>query len=672
MNGKLKHRKGKSEGNKGMRNILFKNNNYSTNNNTRLKTTYNNNNNKTKINMKIINKKNANKREEILNTINKNEPYTIFRSSGLPPISFQKSLNHFYSPKHQFSIGVNRTYKIPSFMPTDKEGIILELYHVANDMDTQNKELDDLKTDYNNLINNSLAYKVIIEKILNLDTNYDNNNDDKKVNTLKNREKSKSDDNFIIINSIEENEEYIPNKTRNVKKNYKGYKYNNNSYITTMKNNKSKFIIKNINLNDKVNPITLNVLSKQKNDLDKILIQKEQNLIEIKNNEKNKNFDEYISLLNEKNTQLETLVNQSQKLRYKQYEDESQIDSYLTKIKKLNDEINSYNDKLKIHKNDLDILKRDIDSLLKYKEELKQKEVKLYENEKQNKNYLIEKQKKLTEINNLLQEKQKYFEEKQKIDFQIRDLQKQEDNMKKVLDKKNITIKGIKRDNEDLANQIEYYEERRNKLLEKADQPRKNRIRMKEMEIEIKELEKNIVTYKVENDEKEKNMEEEVKNNDEKLQKQEEEIDAHEGIVKELEKKINNLKNELKNAEDTNTKRGEELTKVEVEYKNMIEQNRIEKENKEKLKKEKDMEKSKEEEMKNKQHEEKINELEKNIKELSEEEGKLKVENDKIKEENKKLTDLHKKKMELYKLCKSKQGQLEKILNDIKELSDNS
>ena len=58
--------------------------------------------------------------------------------------------------------------------------------------------------------------------------------------------------------------------------------------------------------------------------------------------------------------------------------------------------------------------------------------MKLYENEKKNKNYLIEKQKKLTEINNLLQEKQKYFEEKQKIDFQIRDLQKQEDNMKKV------------------------------------------------------------------------------------------------------------------------------------------------------------------------------------------------------------------------------------------------
>ena len=91
MNGRLKHRKGKSEGNKGMRNILFKNNNYSSNNNTRLKTTYYNN-NKTKINMKIINKKNANKREEILNTINKNEPYTIFRSSGLPPINFQKSI----------------------------------------------------------------------------------------------------------------------------------------------------------------------------------------------------------------------------------------------------------------------------------------------------------------------------------------------------------------------------------------------------------------------------------------------------------------------------------------------------------------------------------------------------------------------------------------------------
>ena len=185
MNGRINYKKGKSDGNKDMRKLLFKNTNYSSNNNTRLQTTYNSNRTKAN-NIKIINKKNANKREEILNTLNKNEPYSIFRSSGLPPITFQKSLNHFYSPKHQFSTGMKRSFNIPNFMPTDKEGIIQELYHVANDMEIQNKELEELKTEYDNLVNNSLAYKVIIEKILNLDVNDNNtngtndNNDEKK------------------------------------------------------------------------------------------------------------------------------------------------------------------------------------------------------------------------------------------------------------------------------------------------------------------------------------------------------------------------------------------------------------------------------------------------------------------------------------------------------------
>jgi hypothetical protein len=268
-------------------------------------------------------------------------------------------------------------------MPTDKEGIILELYHVANDMDVQNKELEELKADYDNLVNNSLAYKVIIEKILSLDANDNNtngingtngNNGEKKLitNTLKNREKSKSDDNFIIINSIDEKEEFIPNKTRNSMKKNKNNKNNSNSYIYTIKNNKSKYILKNLNLNDKIKPTTISVLSRQNIDLNRILTEKEKHLIEIKKNEKNKKFDEYISLLNEKNTQLETLVDKSQKLRYKQYETEGQMENYLAKIKKFNDEINSYIDKLKINKNDLDLVKKDLDSLSKFHQELKQ------------------------------------------------------------------------------------------------------------------------------------------------------------------------------------------------------------------------------------------------------------------------------------------------------------
>ena len=600
MNGRLNLKKGKSDGKKDMRKLLFKHNNYSSYYNKRLKTTYNNKRIK-QNNIRIINKKNANKREEILNTLNNNKGYSIFGSAGLPPVNIQKNFNNLYSPKNEFNLGIKNSFNTPYSIPRDKEGLIVELYHMSDDMDVQNKELENLQIDYNNLISNNLAYKIIIEKILELDENGNDINGKNRINTLKNKEKSKSENNFNNINAIDENEELLPLSTMNTKsKNFKKNKMNNTSYISTIKNKKSKYILKNLNLNDIVNPSTINVLSKQNTDLNRILIEKERNLIKIKKDEKNKNFDEYISLLNEKNGQLEVLVNQSQKLQYQQYEIENQINIYTTKIKRITEENNSINDKLKINKNDLEILKKDIESLLRYKEELKEKEIKLNEDEKQNKSNLKEKQKKENEIDNLLKDKQKYFDEQEKIRIHIKDLQKQEDNIKKTIDKKNNTIKGIKKENEDLTKQIIYYEERRSKLLEKADQPRKNRIRMKEMENEINALEKDIISYKVENDEKEKNMEETEEKNNEIIKNQEEEIDNHPYIIKELETDIGDLKNELKNLEDNKYKTEEELSKLKEEYKNLLEQIRQEKENKEKIKKEKEIQETKDEDMKKK------------------------------------------------------------------------
>ena len=289
MNGRLNFKKGKSDGNKDiMQKLLFKNNNYSSFYNQRLKTTYNNNRKKPN-NLKIINKKNANKREEILNTLNNNKGYSIFGPAGLPPVNIQKNSNDLYSPKNPFNLGIKNSFNTPYSIPRDKEGLIVELYHVTNDMDVQNKELEDLQKDYNNLISNSLAYKTIIEKILELDENGNYINGNIHINTLKNREKSKSENNFRSINTIDENEEFIPLNTLNAKsKNIKRNKINNTSYMSTIKNNKSKFILKNLNLNDIVNPTTINVLSRQNTDLNKILIDKERKLIDIKKDEKKK------------------------------------------------------------------------------------------------------------------------------------------------------------------------------------------------------------------------------------------------------------------------------------------------------------------------------------------------------------------------------------------------
>ena len=655
-------KKGKNNGNKEIRSfILNHNKNYS------IKTNYINNLTKPN-NLKIINANKANKREEILSTIKKTNQYTFFLSS-VSPQSKSPYRNEYinlnsYSSKSCSKMG--QIFNTPHYLSPDKEGLVAELYHISNDMEIQNKELNDLKNKYNNCINNSLEYKEIIEKILKSDESGNYINSNNSAYDLKYREKSKSENNFNRIRTIiKENDEFLPTKTMYLNLKFcKNNTINNELRLNLIKNNnniktKSKLFLKN----------SINILIKQKADLNRLLIEKERFLIKIKNNKKNKIFDEYIVLLNEMNIQQEILLYQVQKLKFAKHEGDNLINIYLIKIKKFIDEINSMNDKIKMNKNDLEIIKKDIESLLKCKEELKQKKIKLNENEKQNKDNYKEKQKKENEIDNLLKEKKKFFEEQEKIELQIRDLKKKENKFKKFIEKSNLTIKGIRRENDDLTKQILYYEERRNKLLEKADRPRKNRIRMKEMENEIKDLEKNIVNYKVENDEKEANMEETIEKNNQTIENQETIINNHDYEVKDLETKINGLKDELKKLEENNSKIGEILLKIENEYKEIQEHNKQQKEKKEKIKKEKEMQLQNEEMVKNKEKEELYNEYLKNKKELSEEAEKLMTSNNQMKEENKKLKDSHKEKMELYKLINVKKEQLEKLLNEIKELS---
>ena len=676
---KTKAKKGKSEGNKNIRKLLYNSNNLLSGNNPIIKTTYNNMSKPN--NLKIINKKMANKREEILNSQNDNKPYVIFRKQELPPVYSQQNLNSGTSPRNSMNLGI---YNAQDLQIRDREGLIVELYHVSNDMDIQNQELEYLKKDYNNLLNNCLTYKIMIEKILRLDENGNyidlKNNEDNtsnEDNNVKKKEKSKSENNFKNVNkTIDEKEEYNPKELNTTSPKFKigltkktNNKGNNESIFNTPKN-KKKYIIKNINLNDKENNnIKINVLKRQMNEYNKMLIERQRNFIKIKNEQKAKKFEEIITLLNTKNNELESLIGQSQDYQYEKYETDSKIQFYSTRIKKYTDEIYSLGEKLKMNKNELQNTERDIESLTKLKEELKQKELKLYEEEKDKKNNIKEKKEEEDKIENMIKERKEFFEEKQKIDSEMFELKNKEDTQKKNIEKNNRIINGLQKENDQLLGEIDSYEENRSKLLEKADQPRKNRIKMKEMENEIKKLEKDLISYKVESDEKEKNMEEIEEKNNEQIKEQEEEINGHENIVKDLNTQINNLKDELKKLEDNKLKKEEELAKIEEDFKNKKEQSKIDKENLEKEKKEKELQENNQELLKNKENEEKDNAFLKSKEELTEEEEKLKNENSKIKEENEKLKELHKEKMSLYKLASEKKEKLNQILDEIKKMS---
>ena len=647
--------------------LLLKNDKPSSINTPRFKTSYNN----SKVNLNIMDKKYTSKRDEIL-TMNKT-------------IQSQKSSNKFNNDKSNIkkelipNENVAQTlleFTYPYLIKKDKEGLIVDLYHVSNEMDEQNNKLEELQQEYNNLISNSLAYKVIIEKILGIDENGNlinkskennkSNNDETTNNKIKG--KSKSENNLKLTTYAKtENKEFFPKVNPDI--NDSETAKNNYILISQLKSKRNKMAIKSVFNNEQENSTKLNVLLREKNILTKKLIEKEKKLDKIKNLEKIKTFEESVSKLNAKNNELEELVSYSKELQIEKFETENKISAYNNKIKKYTDEINSINEKYKYNQKELENCNADVEYLQKCIEDLRAKEQILNEEEKQNMNNYKEKIEKESEINNLLEERKIFFDEKQKLEAQIQSLQKQEMNLKKTIEKKNIYIKSYEKENENLHLMIEDYESRRNKLLERADQPRKNRQRMKDIENEIKTLEQNIVTYKVENNEKENNMEDNVNKNNELIENQGKEIEGHENIIKDLQNQIDTLKNDIKAGEEKLVQDEEKLNKLTEEFTKKEEEYRIEKENKEKEKQEKEIQYKNDEINKNKQNEEKINELIKNKNELNEESEKLKIENEKIKGENANVKKAHQEKFEKYKLINDKMAKLNKILNEIKALN---
>ena len=647
--------------------LLLKNDKPSSINTPRFKTSYNN----SKVNLNIMDKKYTSKRDEILK-MNKT-------------IQSQKSSNKFNNDKSNIkkelipNENVAQTlleFTYPYLIKKDKEGLIVDLYHVSNEMDEQNNKLEELQQEYNNLISNSLAYKVIIEKILGIDENGNLINKSKENNKSNNDEttndkikgKSKSENNLKLTTYAKtENKEFFPKVNPDI--NDSETAKNNYILISQLKSKRNKMAIKSVFNNEQENSTKLNVLLREKNILTKKLIEKEKKLDKIKNLEKIKTFEESVSKLNAKNNELEELVSYSKELQIEKFETENKISAYNNKIKKYTDEINSINEKYKYNQKELENCNADVEYLQKCIEDLRAKEQILNEEEKQNMNNYKEKIEKESEINNLLEERKIFFDEKQKLEAQIQSLQKQEMNLKKTIEKKNIYIKSYEKENENLHLMIVDYESRRNKLLERADQPRKNRQRMKDIENEIKTLEQNIVTYKVENNEKENNMEDNVNKNNELIENQGKEIEGHENIIKDLQNQIDTLKNDIKAGEEKLVQDEEKLNKLTEEFTKKEEEYRIEKENKEKEKQEKEIQYKNDEINKNKQNEEKINELIKNKNELNDESEKLKIENEKIKGENTNVKKAHQEKFEKYKLINDKMAKLNKILNEIKALN---
>jgi hypothetical protein len=288
--------------------LIYKNDKSGPLNTPRFKTSSN-----TKSNSKIVDKKY--KRDEILcNSKNKNVK-SPDHSKKLYNINDKSN----YKKDGLIKEDVAQTlfdFTFPNIHKKDKEGLIVDLYHVSNEMDEQNNKLEELHQEYENLISNSLAYKVIIEKILSLDENGNNikksdennnkeNNVNNNINTDSNmykiKEKSKSDNNFKITNNnntINENKEYLPtlnsitNQSNSNKNNNNNMDINN--FLKQIKHKKNKIQMNYVFSNETENATKINVLLRENNILKKKLSEKEKKLDKIKSEEKIKNFEELV------------------------------------------------------------------------------------------------------------------------------------------------------------------------------------------------------------------------------------------------------------------------------------------------------------------------------------------------------------------------------------------
>ena len=433
------------------------------------------------------------------------------RSKYLPSINLNTITNAIKKPMETISY-YNNINDIQQIDSNEKENIISKLLNEKREYDIKNKELIELNNYYKKLQNNNLTYKLILEKILNIENENDNEDND-------------------IDNDVNNNEIY-------------------------------KDII-NINKNKKsIGEKKINDLKKQILNYNKIIEEKNKILNESKKEKKTQNFININKLINEKNFELENLILDGKQLQYFHNDMDKRVDFLNASIKQFKININDLKYKLKKNNQDIKYNESIIATFLKEKEEIKNKTEKLEkeifkieEDKIKNKNII-------KELNNDLKNKEEINIEKEDINNQIDYINKQEKNMKIILEKNNTKIYLLEKENNEFKNDISLITIDNKNLYENIKQNLKNRQNLKNYEKEIKQLKEEIERNKIEEKILIKKKEEENK----RISKEIEEFEkAKIGLIN----KINELNKELSLKIQLNIKKENELNQTNKEYVNI-------------------------------------------------------------------------------------------------------
>ena len=341
------------------------------------------------------------------------------KNKMLPHINIIK--NAKIDEKKSIPITYYQTFDIQMQDPNEKEKLIAELCSLQNDMYAQDEELNMLYTLYNKLQDNNLTNKIVIEKILCINDTSDNNNDD---------------------NNVDNNNDN-----------------SNNEVNSNIKNGKMSIKDKRINL------LKLQIKNYDKN------IEKQKIFLSETKKEKNiTNFITMNKLINNKNKELEQLIIGSQKLQYCQKDMDTKYDFLNFSINKYKD--NNYNLKLKIELNkkekkindqQIQIITKEIEDVHKKLDKLETELDSILQSKK-------EKKDKLDKLKTEYRKSGELQKEKEKIENDLNMYCSKIEESKKILEKNDTKINMIKKENNELKNDISIMKEENNILNEKGKQ----------------------------------------------------------------------------------------------------------------------------------------------------------------------------------------------------------
>ena len=369
-----------------------------------------------------------------------------------------------------------------------KDDLIIKLNHTVKDLNQINKEIKELQNLFAQEQKENLTHKYIINQILQEnqkikvihDYNSPNNSP---INTKNN--KSIEEENSIDINKSK----IKTIKVSSVKKVFFSKNFGISNKNRTIQNSIRKTKTRNLNKSK------IDTLKKELDFYQRMIESREDKLKKFKKKDSSLFYNVIHTMINKNNKKNEDLSKKGGEMRDKLIGSDEKIFELSQKICKLKDKNNKFLTQIEIYKTRIAEMEFEI-NYLKNERDKKQKDELEQENQKN---------KDESEINSLLSVK-KELEQRYviKLDLKLEEYDKKREKENLFREEKKYKLKNevyeaklehCKKKNEELNNKIEEYEKERDNLLEKSKIPRKNKIRIEELENELKKLIEEIEGY---------------------------------------------------------------------------------------------------------------------------------------------------------------------------------